>query len=154
MEILDGDGLAVAVRGDVQQPQAVVEHAEVRRLLDFDEPIGVVLAAVLHFVPEHQVADDAVTKLIASVARGSHFIISHSATESFALFTATEDVYQRRTSTPGTVRTRAEVERLFTGLELLDPGVVWAQEWRPGAAVERVENARAGGVWVGVGSKP
>jgi hypothetical protein len=154
MEILHGDGLAVAVRGDVQQPQAVVEHAEVRRLLDFDEPIGVVLAAVLHFVPEHQVADDAVTKLIASVAPGSHFIMSHSATESFALFTATEDVYQRRTSTPGTVRTRAEVERLFTGLELLDPGVVWAQEWRPGAAVERVENARAGGVWVGVGSKP
>jgi trans-aconitate methyltransferase len=154
IDILDGDGLAVAVRGDVQRPQAVVEHAEVRRLLDFDEPIGVILAAVLHFVPEHQVADDAVIKLIESVAPGSQFAISHSAAESFALFTATEDVYRRRTSTPGTIRTREEVERLFTGLELLDPGVVWVQEWRPGAAVERVENARAGGIWAGVGRKP
>jgi S-adenosyl methyltransferase len=154
MEILDGDGRAVAVRGDVQQPQAIVQHAEVRRLLDFDEPIGVILAAVLHFVPEHPVADEAVTNLIGSVASGSRFVISHTATESFALFTATEDVYQRRTSTPGTVRTRAEVERLFTGLELLEPGVVWAQEWRPGAVVERVESARAGGIWVGVGRKP
>jgi hypothetical protein len=154
MEILDGDALAVAVRGDVQQPQAVVEHAEVRRLLDFDEPIGVLLAAVLHFVPEHQVADVAVAKLIGSVAPGSRFVMSHSATESFELFTATEDVYQRRTSTPGTVRTRDEVERLFTGLELLDPGVVWAQEWRPGAAVERVQDAREGGIWAGVGTKP
>jgi len=154
LEILDGDDLALAVRGDVQRPQAIVEHAEVRRLLDFDQPIGVILAAVLHFVPDHQVADDAVASVIGSVAPGSHVVMSHTATESFALFTATEDVYQRRTSTPGTVRTRAEVERLFTGLELLDPGVVWAQEWRPGAKVERVESARAGGIWAGVGRKP
>ena len=154
MDILEGDGLAVAVRGDVQQPLAVVGHTDVRRLLDFDEPIGVLLAAVLHFVPEHRIADEAVATLIESVAPGSHFVVSHSATESFELFTATEDVYQRRTSTPGTVRTRAEVERLFTGLELLEPEVVWAQEWRPGAVVERVEHARAGGIWVGVGRKP
>jgi hypothetical protein len=154
MEILEGDGLAVAVRGDVQQPPAIVGHTDVRRLLDFDEPIGVLLAAVLHFVPEHRIADEAVATLIGSVAPGSHFVVSHSATESFRLFTAPEDVYQRRTSTPGTVRTRAEVERLFTGLELLEPGVVWAQEWRPGAVVERVEHARAGGIWVGVGRKP
>jgi hypothetical protein len=154
MEILEGDGLAVAVRGDVQQPPAIVGHTDVRRLLDFDEPIGVLLAAVLHFVPEHRIADEAVATLIRSVAPGSHFVVSHSATESFRLFTAPEDVYQRRTSTPGTVRTRAEVERLFTGLELLEPGVVWAQEWRPGAVVERVEHARAGGIWVGVGRKP
>lgn len=154
MDILDGDDLAVAVRGDVLQPRAVLEHAEVRRLLDFDQPIGVILAAVLHFVPDHRAAEDAVAELIGSVVPGSHFVVSHSAAESFALFTSTEDVYRRRTSTPGTVRTRAEVELLFTGLELLDPGVVWVQEWRPGAVVARVESPRAGGVWAGVGVKP
>jgi trans-aconitate methyltransferase len=153
-EILHGDGQAVAVRGDVQQPGAVLDHPDVRRLLDLGRPVGVILAAVLHFVPEHRVADDAVARLVGAVAPGSHFVISHSAAESFSLFTATEDVYQRRTSTPGTVRSRAEVERLFTGLDLLDPGVVWAQEWRPGAVVERVASPRAGGVWVGVGRKP
>lgn len=154
LEILDGDDLALAVRGDVQQPRAIVDHPEVRRLLDFGRPVGVILAAVLHFVPEHEVADAAVTELIGSVTAGSHFIVSHSAKESFSLFTATEDVYQRRTSTPGTTRTRDGVERLFTGLDLLEPGVVWAQEWRPGAVVERVESPRAGGIWVGVGRKP
>jgi trans-aconitate methyltransferase len=154
MEILEGDRLAVAVRGDVQDPQSVIDHTEVRRLLDFGQPVGVILAAVLHFVPEHKVADDAVTALIGSVAPGSHFAVSHTAAESFSLFTATEDVYQRRTSTPGTVRTREDVERLFTGLDLLEPGVVWAQEWRPGAVVDRVASPRAGGIWVGVGRKP
>jgi hypothetical protein len=154
IEILEGDGRAVAVRGDVQQPAAIVEHPEVRRLLDFDQPIGVILAAVLHFVPEHRVADDAVATLIGSVAPGSYFVISHSAKESFDLYTATEDVYQRRTSTPGTVRFHPEVERLFTGLDLIEPGVVWAQEWGPGAVVAKVENPGAGGVWAGVGRKP
>jgi hypothetical protein len=154
LEILDGDDLAVAVFGDVQQPQDIVDHAEVRRLLDFDRPIGVIMAAVLHFVPEHRVAEDAVTRLIASVPAGSHFVMSHSATESFERDATTEDVYQRRTSTPGTVRTRAEVELLFAGLELLDPGVVWVHEWRPGAVVERVESPVPGGFWAGVGRKP
>jgi hypothetical protein len=154
MEILEGDSLAVAVRGDVQDPRAVLDDPEVRRLLDLDRPVGVILAAVLHFVPEHKVADDAVATLIGAAAPGSYFVMSHSATESFALFTAQEDVYQKRTSTPGTVRTREEVARLFTGLDLVEPGVVWAQEWRPGAVVERVESPRAGGVWVGVGRKP
>jgi trans-aconitate methyltransferase len=154
MEILEGDGRAIAVRGDAQQPLDVIGHPEIRRLLDFDQPIGVILAAVLHFVPEHQVADRAVAELVDAVAPGSQFVISHTAKESFSLFTATEDVYQRRTSTPGTTRTRAEVERLFTGLELLEPGVVWAQEWRPGAVTERVDNPGAGGIWAGVARKP
>ena len=154
LEILEGDALAVAVRGDVQQPKAVADHPDVRRLLDFDQPIGVILAAVLHFVPDHKTADGAVATLIETVAPGSHFVMSHSATESFMLFTATEDVYQRRTSTPGTVRTRSEVERLFTGLEVVDPGVVWAQEWRPGVVAGRVESPRLGGIWAGVGRKP
>jgi hypothetical protein len=154
LDILADDGRAVAVLGDVQEAQAIVDHPEVRRLLDFDEPIGVILAAVLHFVPEHRLADDAVTTLVGAVSPGSHFAISHSAKESFDLYTATEDVYRQRTSTPGTVRFRPEVERLFTGLELLEPGVVWAQEWRPGPVVERVENPGAGGVWAGVGRKP
>jgi len=154
MYLLDGDDLAVAVRGDVREPRAVVADTQVRRLLDFDEPIGVILAAVLHFVPEHPVADEAVATLIGSVAPGSRFVISHSATESFRQFTGPEDVYRQRTTTPGTVRTHAEVERLFTGLELCDPGVVWAQDWRPGAAAERVAEVSAGGVWAGVGRKP
>jgi hypothetical protein len=153
MEILDGDDLTVAVRGDVRDPQAVLDHAEVRRTIDFGRPVGLVLAAVLHFVPEHDLADVAVARLVEALAPGSHVVLSHSAAESFALFTATEDVYQRRTSTPGTVRTRAEVERLFAGLDLLEPGVVWAQEWTPGALAERVEHPRAGGIWVGVGRK-
>jgi trans-aconitate methyltransferase len=157
MEILDGDDLAVAVQGDAQTPQAILEHPEVQRILDLRQPLGLVLAAVLHFVPDHAIADASVAHLVGALAPGSHVALSHTATETFSLMTpaggVTEDVYQRRTSTPGTVRTREEFERLFTGLELIEPGVVWAQEWQPGPAAGPPGPARAGGVWVGVGRK-
>ncbi|MEV8514170.1 SAM-dependent methyltransferase [Dactylosporangium sp. NPDC051484] len=60
--------------------------------------------------------------------------------------TLAEDAYQRRTATPGTVRTREEVERLFTGLDILDPGVVRAQPAGP-------DGIRAG-TWAGIGGTP
>ncbi|WP_432969697.1 SAM-dependent methyltransferase [Dactylosporangium sp. CA-233914] len=156
MDILDGDEHAVAVRGDVQDPRAVLGHPELRRTLDFSEPIGLVLAAVLHFIPDHEAADGVVAEFVAALPKGSFVVLSHTATESFSLIdqsTITENIYQRRTSTPGTVRTREQVEQLFAGLELVDPGVVWAQQWQAGAEVADTTPPGLGGIWVGVGCK-
>jgi hypothetical protein len=159
MAILDGDAHAVAVRGDVQEPHAVLGHPEVRRTLDFSEPVGLLLAAVLHFIPDHEAADRAAAAFVSALPKGSFVVVSHTATESFALIeqrtgtVAAENVYQRRTSTPGTVRTRAQVERLFDGLELIEPGVVWAQQWQAGVQVADTAPLGLGGVWVGVGRK-
>ncbi|GAA3451739.1 SAM-dependent methyltransferase [Dactylosporangium matsuzakiense] len=154
MDILSGDRDAVAVRGDVQDPSAVLNHPDVRRILDFGRPIGLVAAAVLHFLPDHRAAERILAEYVAALPPGSHVIVSHSAKESFDLVdrsTVTENVYQRRTSTPGTVRTRAEVERLFAGLEMVEPGVVWAQQWQAGTAVTDPAPPALGGVWAGVG---
>jgi hypothetical protein len=157
IEILDGDDLAVAVRGDLRNPQAILEHPEIRRIVNIGEPLGLVLAAVVHFIPNHDDADAIVADLVGSLASGSYVAVSHSAKESFSLYPpapgGSEDVYQRRTSTPGTTRTREEVERLFPGLDILEPGVVWAQEWRPDPAAPSVDTSQPGGLWVGVGRK-
>ncbi|MER7009017.1 SAM-dependent methyltransferase [Dactylosporangium sp. NPDC000555] len=156
-EILTGDDRAVAVRGDLQTPRAILEHPDVRRIVDFGEPVGLLLAAVLHFIPDHGAADAVTAELVSAVPSGSYLVVSHTATESFSLTnpaTLTENVYQRRTATPGTVRTREEVERLFTGLDILDPGVVWAQQWSPGAPAGQPQPAGPGGIWAGIGRKP
>ncbi|MFG2040470.1 SAM-dependent methyltransferase [Dactylosporangium sp. NPDC048998] len=157
IEILAGDDRAVAVRGDVRTPRAILEHPDVRRTLDFGAPIGLLLAAVLHFIPDHGAADAVTAELVAAIPSGSYLVVSHSATESFSLIdqsTITENVYQRRTATPGTVRTREEVERLFAGLDILDPGVVWAQQWSPGAPAGHPQPVGPGGIWAGIGRKP
>jgi hypothetical protein len=131
----------------------------VSRLLDFDQPVGLLLAAVLHFVPDDAQADDAVAQFVAALAPGSYVVLSHTATESFwpdgGPMTPQNDVYRRLTSTPGTVRTRSEIERFFAGLDLLDPGVVWVNEWRPDPDEPAdVPNGPLGaGIWAGVGTK-
>ena len=67
-----------------------------------------------------------------------------------------EDVYRQRTATPGTVRTRDEVRRFFDGVELVDPGVTWADQWRPenDPTSAAPVTAEGSGIWAGVGRKP
>jgi trans-aconitate methyltransferase len=157
LEILDGNERATAVRADLRSPQAVLDHPGVRRLLDFDQPIGLVLAAVLHFVPEDSQAYDVVAQLVTALAPGSYLVVSHIAAESFMptsdQMKTASDVYQRRTTTPVASRNRSEVQRFFAGVELLDPGVVWPHEWRPDqdAPAEFADNPQHSGGWVGVG---
>jgi SAM-dependent methyltransferase len=164
-EILESNPNAIAIRGDMRNAGQLLEHPDVRRLLDFDAPVAVLLAAVLHFVPDDGQAYGAVEQLISALAPGSYLVISHVATETFlpdGLPAADrEDVYRQRTATPGTVRTQAEVERFFAGLELVDPGVVQVAHWRPDASDDALgrstdwpDGPPGGGLWVGVAKKP
>jgi trans-aconitate methyltransferase len=160
LELLEGNRFAAVIRADLREPRAILAHPAVRRLLDFTAPIGLLLAAVLHFVPEDDEAYGAVEYLVHALPSGSYLAVSHVASESFLPVTEAsppqEDVYRSRTATPGTVRTRADVARFFTGLELIEPGLVWADEWRPDPDHEVPETmARyGGGIWAAVGRKP
>jgi hypothetical protein len=159
LDLLAGNAAATAVRGDVRGVREILEHPEVREMLDLTRPVGVILAAVLHFVPEDVLAYEAVEQLVGATVPDSYLIVSHAAMESFGLpggTTTENDVYRRQTATPGTARTRAEVERFFTGLDLVDPGVVWVHEWRPAGDghAEPADSPHTGGLWAGVGRKP
>ena len=161
LDLLAGNPLATAVRADLRRPQAILDHPEVRRLLDFRQPIGLLLVGVLHFVPDDTEAYDAVARLVDALAPGGYVVVSHAASEAFDhLFAQSankEDVYRQRTATPGTSRTRSEVERFFTGLEVVDPGVVRLGEWWPdpdeSAQADELALAGGHGSWVGIGRK-
>jgi hypothetical protein len=160
LDLLAGNANATAIRGDLRGAREVLEHPSVREMLDLTQPVGLIMAAVLHFVPEDVLADEAVARLLGAVGPGSYLVVSHAAAESFMPpgwqpVGDGDDVYRRQTATPGTVRTRSEVERFFNGLELVDPGVVWVHEWRPdGGPAEPLDVPYDGGLWAGVGRKP
>jgi hypothetical protein len=136
-EILEGSDGATALRGDLREPDAILAHPEVHRLLDLSQPVGLLLVAVLHFVNEDEVAHDAVARLLAALAPGSHLVISHAAMperaddDVRALADDAQGIYRTRTATPLALRDRAGVQRFFDGLELVEPGLVWAPDWRP-----------------------
>lgn len=159
LEILDGNPNATAIRGDLLDPQAILDHQAVRNLIDFDQPVGLVLAAVLHFVADDAQAFDVVAQLLKPMPAGSYLVLSHGAAETYMPDTdqarVAGDVYKQRAATAGAVRTRSDVARFFTGFELVDPGVAWVTEWHPDGEVqpEFAGHPERCGVWGAVGRK-
>jgi O-methyltransferase involved in polyketide biosynthesis len=159
LEILEGNPNATAIRADARFPRAILDHPQVRRLLDFDAPVAVLLCAVLHFVPEDAQARETVRELVAAVPSGSYLVVSHAGTDDPAAddgVEAVKDVYKRQTATPFAMRTRSAVAGFFDGLELVEPGVVWSPQWRPepGDPADFVDNPQFAVGLCGVGRKP
>jgi hypothetical protein len=136
--LLGHDPLTTIVRGDVRQPAQILAHPQVRDLLDWTRPVGVLLLMVLHFVPDDEEAHGAVRVLRERMPPGSYLAISHAATDDIAeaLREQMMGLYTR-TSSPITSRSRDQIGRFFEGLELVAPGLVYLPQWRPDRSEQR-----------------
>jgi hypothetical protein len=72
-----------------------------------------------------------VAQLMAAVLPGSYLTISHPAIDIHRAQAEAQRVYNERVATPQTLRTREQVARFFTGLGLVEPGLVQVHQWRP-----------------------
>ena len=153
--ILGGVPNVGVFQGDVRQPEAILAHPVVRELIDFDRPVAVFMVALIHFVPDDQRAQQAVRTLNEAVAPGSYLVMSHASAEGTPEKSREHEELYRRTPTPIKMRSRAEVERLFDGFALIDPGVVFLPLWRPEGPDDLFldEPERCTG-FAGVGRKP
>lgn len=148
--LLSGIDLATAIQGDLRQPQEILHHAETQRLLDFSQPIAVLMFAVLHFVPDPDDPIGIIRSYLDATTPGSYLAISHASLEGPEPEKAEEATQQfRRSVTEFSMRTRAEITGLFDGLDLVDPGVVYLPEWRPDAGDE-IGDARRTSTFAGV----
>ncbi|MFJ8031506.1 SAM-dependent methyltransferase [Streptomyces sp. NPDC096032] len=127
--LLGGYGATSIVLGDLRDPRSVLEHPGVREVIDFGEPVALLLVAVLHFLTDADRPAEIVAALRDALPPGSHLVLSH-ATGDFADRSAAQAVYNQATASLN-LRTRAEVERFFEGFELIDPGLVQVPFWRP-----------------------
>jgi hypothetical protein len=138
-----------AILGDLRQPYLVTRHPKARALLDLDQPVAVLLVAVVHFVTDAEDPPGIVAYFRDALAPGSFLVVSH-ATGDFRPDVADEvtAVYDKA-SAPLVLRSRDEVARLFEGFDLVSPGLVQPAAWRPdGQAANAVG---VGGFWAGVG---
>jgi hypothetical protein len=119
------------VLGDLGRPQEILDAPGVRRLLDFDEPVALLLVAVLHFVPDAEDPWTAVRLLLDALPPGSYLVLSHvSLAELDELAATTDRAFGKRSIELNANRTKAQIGRFFEGLELLEPGLVETTEWR------------------------
>src|SRR5262249_37333105 len=103
------------------------------RLLDFTKPVAVTLIAILHAIPDADDPHAIVAKIMDAVPSGSYLALSHAGADLL-----TEDAQQGITniiSASGQqqyfYRTREQVARFFEGADLVEPGLVRAEEWHP-----------------------
>jgi hypothetical protein len=157
--LLAGDNTA-AIRADLREPDVLLGHAELRELIDFDQPIALLLMAILHFFDDDEDPFGIVARFRDVLPGGSYLAISHgtrdipersdlSPAAMAEMGAKVERLYQLTTASLVT-RTRAQVERFFAGFDLLDPGVVEIQLWRPDGEGSKLP----GGFYGGVGHKP
>ncbi|MFI7470555.1 SAM-dependent methyltransferase [Nonomuraea sp. NPDC049646] len=123
----------ITVEGDLRNPAGIFADPEVRGMVDFSQPIGVLTVAVWHFLPDDAL-DAALAELRAGLPAGSWWAMSHACTESLtpAQVRAAEALY-RQTTNPVRGRSRAEIHAMFDGFDLTEPGLVPLHEWRPRA---------------------
>lgn len=167
MEILEGNDRAVAVWGDLRDPQPILADPKLRGVINLAQPVALLLVACLHFLPD-DAAYDSVARLVGALAPGSFVVISHAIVPEEVAGTdatrhdfrqrgeSTKTVYQQSTATPVRARSRSEVARFFEGLELLVPGLAWAPQWRPEPTdpLDFADNPMLSGLLTGVGRLP
>jgi trans-aconitate methyltransferase len=134
--LLETNPRTTVVQADVREPEALLANPAVRELIDFDQPVGVLLIAVLHVIPDDDLVLHAVRTLRDAVVPGSYLAIAHAVSDLRPHATAKlAALYQDRVPMAGprraNLRTRSEVEPYFAGLELVPPGLVYLPEWRP-----------------------
>jgi S-adenosyl methyltransferase len=122
------------------------------RILDFSRPVAVMPIAVMHLISDRDDPGGIIGQLMAAVCAGSYLALSQVASDIEAEQMAeARRRYNRLARETQRHRSHAEVTRFFDGLELLDPGVVPVQRWRPASATEA--GARSA-MWGGVARKP
>jgi hypothetical protein len=124
------EGATGYLQADLRDPGAILDRAAA--LLDFGQPVAVMLLGVLHLIQDAEDPWDIVARLMAAMPPGSYLTISHPAIDIHQSQANAQRVYNERVATPQTLRTREQVARFFGGLELVDPGLVQVHQWRPG----------------------
>jgi S-adenosyl methyltransferase len=159
-QLLAEDRSTRVIRADLREPDSILDHPEVTGLIDFREPVGLLLTAVLMFVSDDSEPWAKVARYVDAVAPGSYLAVSHltddykppvTAERFRAVFDgATERLY---------FRSRAGITRFFDGLELVPPypgaapGICYTGVW---GAEDPVLADSDGARWLycGVARKP
>lgn len=120
------------VEADIRRPADILNHPDVTELLDFAEPVAVLLVAVLHFLPDADDPGGILAQLRDATVRGSYIVLSHGTPvpELDEEIDSLHKVY-KRTPTPLHLRTAEQVADLLDGLELVEPGIVPISDWHP-----------------------
>jgi len=150
--LLADNASTTVVLADVRDPGELLAMPGVAGFLDFTQPVGLILNAVIHHVLDEEDPYGIVDRYKETLAPGSYMQLTHF-TDSSAEARANEQVLKESLGR-GQIRSREEITRFFDGLDLVAPGIVYLPEWRPDESLTLPLDAGAMLMLVGVARKP
>ena len=144
--LLTTDDRVITIEADIRRPKEILGHPELKALIDFDEPVGLLFLAVMHLVAPAEDPAGIVATFRDQVAPGSHIALCQFAADSDPAGMARFDEIYANSPVKITFRTRDEIRQLFDGFELLPPGLVDVADWRPETETQPTSMKVAGGV--------
>lgn len=145
------EGRTAYIDADLRDTSTIIREAS--RTLDFGAPVALLLLIILHLIPDPDDPYGIVASLLESLPAGSYLVLAHPASDIRAASMAemTRRVNERMSGPQATMRDRAAITRFFDGLELVEPGIVQPQQWRPEPGVHSPPHVTA---WCAVARKP
>jgi hypothetical protein len=145
------------IEGDLRHPDSILEHPDTRRLIDFDEPVGLLIISVWPLVSDDDRPYELMARYRDRLAAGSYVAMTHTSIaevsgEVKGMLAAFVKSYDE-TANPATDRDREQFAAFFDGLTIVDPGIAYAPDWRPTEPVEPDDPIRAWNL-VAVARKP
>ncbi|HLX49301.1 MAG TPA: SAM-dependent methyltransferase [Streptosporangiaceae bacterium] len=137
--LLAHETTTIAVDGNLCEPTTILENSEVRAHLDWDEPIGLLLCGILHYVLDDEHPGKVIRTLSAGLPHGSYVFIHH-------LLDAGDpegaELQASMAKGLGRVqfRTMDQIRTFFGGLEFVEPGLVHVPDWRPNISTPRTRD--------------
>ena len=143
-------GATAYIDADLRQVGTILEQAS--QLLDFTRPVAITLVAILHAIPDADDPHAIVAQLMDAVPPGSYLALSHLGPEFFTpeALREMQNVSTGRVQQQITYRSRDEIARFFAGLDLVEPGIVPVEDWRPDTGT--ADNGKSA-MWCAVGRK-
>lgn len=153
--ILADNPTAIAVRSDLRQPVAILTNPQIRKMLDFTQPIAVLMVAVLHFVHDVEDPGGIIAEYRDAIAPGSYLGITHASLEGISPGRAGKaaEAYTQHVA-DFHLRGRTQIAHFFDGMDLLDPGIVYLTQWHPHTPEDTGRDPAWTSTFAGLARKP
>lgn len=149
-----GPGQTGLIHADLREPDLILSHPTFAATLDLDEPVAVLMLAVLMAIADSDDPHGSVSKVVSALPPGSYLAITHLTADFDPHGVAGLVATAAAQGSPIVARSRAEVEDFFAGTDLIDPGVVPVTTWWPDGEVSPADHQAGKLTFAGVGRKP
>jgi hypothetical protein len=150
--LLTGSGTTGIVLADLRDPDGILGSPKLRELIDFTQPVALLLVAILHFLAEAEAPGRIVAVLRDALPPGSYLVLSHGTADFHPPGVAGQAAagYENATA-PLVLRSFEQVSAFFDGFDLVEPGLVQAPLWHPDGRPPRPKDLAKIGIYAGVG---